>query len=1146
MVGRALQVLLAAELSVITALAAAPASAQTSPGLKVRTSRTTGNVTFVTTDAPEGIPVKARAGMAAPEPDHFLNQHGHLFGVTDPSRQLARGRVSTDKLGHRQTTYKQMHNGVPVFTGVLRVHQDAAGRFRAANGRFFPLPEKLSTTPKLTADQAEAVARKALNRKDVALEKAELTIVDPGWYGDPPIGPHLAWHIVLRSTPAAIREGFFIDAHTGDVLDRWDMIHRARQRVIYNGDGTAALPGQLVRSEGDPPLGSYEIDRAYDYAGDTYDYFYRAFGRDGLDDLGSPMILTVNSTAGYCPNVFWNGQQVVLCHGMVTDDIVAHELVHGLTEHTANLLYQNQSGQLNEAISDIFGELIDLFNGDPAWPSSSSGPDLDEPSGPRSGCSLAPTYPEGYRWLIGEGSSEGPIRDLWSPTCFYNPDVASSIYQDCDPYDNGGVHSGSGIPCHAFAMMTDGKVFNGYTVNGIGPIKAGAVWYRALTTYLSPGSDFEDAYFALNQAAQDLIGTYPNDPRTGLPSAEMFTEQDAIQVDQALLAVEMNGPGRCGATIPILDSTPPDVCGPDFDIIFADDFENGSAGWTVSNTNPPTAYDWVQTTGPLPFGRPGKAWFCADPNIGNCGSANEAAAHALTSPPIQIPSDPLDPTLMFTHYIASEPNYDGGNVKISVNGGPWQLIPASAFTYNPYNATLFSSSGNHPLNGQPAWSGVGGEWGTSVIRLNDFVSGGDVIRLRFEFGKDGCFGVTGWYIDDLVLFTCPASPPVAQGASLRTPMGSPVNIVLPAQDDGRPIPPGRLSYTITSLPVAGRLEEPEVGFITEVPHLLANYGNRVIYVPLDPAAGGPDQFTYEVSDGGEPPEGGSSTATIYIQVGPIEYFTEHFVLGTAKDHFDLANKSLTLRPEQNLNRYSACIEPIISLPVDPTEHTQLIIEDDGSQQVNLTGDNAVVFYEQSYQELFICSNGYIVLDTDPEDPGLIESSESLGRHFTYKQISALFDDLNPAAGGRITFAELPDRAVVTWSDVPKYGTSQLNTFQVEMFFDGVIRISWLDIGSPDALVGLSNGTGIPSEWLETDFSHFRRCQPGDFDQDGDVDLTDFGHLQRCLTGTDVLRTDPTCLNAHMDIDGDIDSTDVELFLQCLSGANQPGDPTCAD
>ncbi|HQA46709.1 MAG TPA: hypothetical protein PK579_19355, partial [Phycisphaerae bacterium] len=167
----------------ITALAAAPASAQTSPGLKVRTSRTTGNVTFVTTDAPEGIPVKARAGMAAPEPDHFLNQHGHLFGVTDPSRQLARGRVSTDKLGHRQTTYKQMHNGVPVFTGVLRVHQDAAGRFRAANGRFFPLPEKLSTTPKLTADQAEAVARKALNRKDVALEKAELTIVDPGWYG---------------------------------------------------------------------------------------------------------------------------------------------------------------------------------------------------------------------------------------------------------------------------------------------------------------------------------------------------------------------------------------------------------------------------------------------------------------------------------------------------------------------------------------------------------------------------------------------------------------------------------------------------------------------------------------------------------------------------------------------------------------------------------------------------------------------------------------------------------------------------------------------------------------------------------------------------------------------------------------------------
>ena len=81
------------------------------------------------------------------------------------------------------------------------------------------------------------------------------------------------------------------------------------------------------------------------------------------------------------------------------------------------------------------------------------------------------------------------------------------------------VHSGSGVPNHAFAMLTDGKTFNGITVAGIGPIKAGAVWYRALTVYLTPASDFQDAYLAINQAAADLIGTTPLDPRTGAASA---------------------------------------------------------------------------------------------------------------------------------------------------------------------------------------------------------------------------------------------------------------------------------------------------------------------------------------------------------------------------------------------------------------------------------------------------------------------------------------------------------------------------------------------------------------------------------------------------------------------------------------------------
>ena len=142
--------------------------------------------------------------------------------------------------------------------------------------------------------------------------------------------------------------------------------------------------------------------------------------------------------------------------------------------------------------------------------------------------------------------------------------------------------------------MTDGGSFEGYTIQPIGPIKAGAVWYRALAVYLSPTSDFRHAYQALAQSAQDLVGTYPNDPRTGAPSDDVFTEDDADQVVSALAAVGMHLPGRCGyyEVLNPLFSTPcwyPDM-------IFEDDFENGINGWVAENSHPLTPYDWVQVT----------------------------------------------------------------------------------------------------------------------------------------------------------------------------------------------------------------------------------------------------------------------------------------------------------------------------------------------------------------------------------------------------------------------------------------------------------------------------------------------------------------------------------------------------------------------
>ncbi|UCE62286.1 MAG: M4 family metallopeptidase [Phycisphaerales bacterium] len=739
--------------------------AQTVDGdLSVHRSRHTGLATFVTARDGGRISLPTRTRSPAVRPADFLHSYGPLFGVTDPANELAVSRSDTDALGHRHTIYQQLHNGIEVFSGMLKVHQDSNTEVYAANGDFYPISNKLNTTPTLSAEEAADAAIQHAEQGEPEVEQTRLVIVDPGWYGDVAIGEHLAYYVVLTDWSVPLHDAFFVDAHTGDVLDRWGLSHSAKYRVVYDGQGTTYLPGVLERWEGQPPRLWYEVNSAYDFMGDTYDLLYRGFGRDSIDDAGLHLVATVNSQALTCPNAEWRtgALQSVYCPGLTVDDVVGHELGHGLTTFTSNLIYQNQSGQLNESYSDIFGEAVDLFNGDasepglPAgtsWPKDSGYQDngTDTPNSRRFTCS---GYDSSVRWLIGEDWVV--IRDMWDPTCKGHPDRANSPLQTCSAADWGGVHSGSGIPNHAFAMMTDGKSFNGYLVNGIGLIKSLAVWYRAMTTYLTPSSDFTDAYIALNQAASDLIGTYANDPRTGLPYPSTFTAEDAAEVDKALLAVEMNTDGLCGATNLFFDPDPPEQCS-NRTTVYTSDFENGPNGWYsfVTIGNPPTPSPWQWTTD-LPAFREGFAWFCSDPDIGDCGSQDESAVHSLYSPVIALPPAAADLRLIFAHYVATETGWDGGNLRVSTDGGGWELVPTSTFRHNPYNALLSTAShGNtNPLAGQPAFTGVGGEWGISLVDLSALAAGAQTIQLRFDFGKDGCTGLDGWYVDDVELYYC--------------------------------------------------------------------------------------------------------------------------------------------------------------------------------------------------------------------------------------------------------------------------------------------------------------------------------------------------------------------------------------------------------
>ncbi len=195
----------------------------------------------------------------------------------------------------------------------------------------------------------------------------------------------------------------------------------------------------------------------------------------------------------------------------------------------------------------------------------------------------------------------------------------------------------------------------------------------------------------------------------------------------------------------------------------------------------------------------------------------------------------------------------------------------------------------------------------------------------------------------------------------------------------------------------------------------------------------------------------------------LGYFTEQF--SSDEDTFDLSNTLITFKPTADGTSYSAYLQRITQLPTNPVGSIELALGDDSYEFVKLSNPATVSIFGSSFSSFYVGSNGYITFTEGDND-----YSESLSDHFDTRRISGLFDDLNPSGGGQVNWKQLGDRVVVTWNKVPEYGQSSSNTFQVEMYFDGRIQLSWLAIATEDGIVGLSDGLGVPEEFEEADFS----------------------------------------------------------------------------
>ena len=276
-------------------------------------------------------------------------------------------------------------------------------------------------------------------------------------------------------------------------------------RSTYSVFGGTTLPGGFLCNQTKTVCtngSNLDADQAHQYAADTFNFYKVHHGRNSFNNMGAPIISSVDYGIGY-QNAFWNGSQMVYGDAMAADDVVGHELTHAVTQYTSNLIYSYQSGAINESFSDVWGEFIDQTNG--------SGNDLSS-----------------VTWLLAEDTALGPIRSMKNPPAYGDPDRMNSPYYYRGSGDNGGVHINSGVNNKAAYLMVAGGTFNGRTITGIGLDKTAAIYYEVQTNLLTSGANYNDLYYALDQACQNLIG-----------GVDGITQNDCDQVKAAAEAVEM-------------------------------------------------------------------------------------------------------------------------------------------------------------------------------------------------------------------------------------------------------------------------------------------------------------------------------------------------------------------------------------------------------------------------------------------------------------------------------------------------------------------------------------------------------------------------------------------------------------------------------
>ncbi|MDM8365776.1 M4 family metallopeptidase [Bacillus thuringiensis] len=466
------------------------------------------------------------------------NRDKYKLGSNKAEASFIMKKKETNDNGNTIVRFQQMYHSIPVWGSTQVAHITKEGILTVLSGTVIPdLDTKLKNKSiQIQSGEAKEIAEKQLGftpRYDVP-PTVELVIYATDTQAT------YAYHVHAGFlSPKPESHDYFIDATTGEIVDKMEILHtlqdsetptkgtgksslgetlpldliqsnslyyfvdKTRGEGIYtydaenqgDEDDTSTLPGTLIENKTNQFFDTNKqaaVD-AHVYTGKVYDYYKNILQRNSYDNKGAKLISTVHFGENFT-NAFWSSELKEMVYGdgdgstrpfTAAIDVIGHELTHAVTETTSNLAYKGESGALNEAISDIFGTLIENYSG------------------------------KDTNYLLGQDLFFTPgkaIRSMKDPTRFGDPDHYSKRYKGTN--QSKFVHTNSGIINKAAYLIAEGGIHYGVNVSGIGKEKMGRIFYTANTQYLTETATFSQAKQSVKQAAADLYGKQSQEVQT--------------------------------------------------------------------------------------------------------------------------------------------------------------------------------------------------------------------------------------------------------------------------------------------------------------------------------------------------------------------------------------------------------------------------------------------------------------------------------------------------------------------------------------------------------------------------------------------------------------------------------------------------------